>query len=633
MPASDREPGLDRPISRRDFLDGMRVAIGAGAAGGMASPAEAAPRMANPAALTGLRGAHVGSFEALHQLRDGAFWAKAPRPVATREAYDLVVVGAGISGLAAAHAFRKGRPRATVLVLDNHDDFGGHAKRNEFRTGGVFRIGYGGSQSIDSPAPYSRAALRLLDELGVRIEDYKRHAHGSLYASLGLGRARFFDRETYGEDRLVAQRASGEIDAAFIAAAPISSTARQDLTRLATERFDPFPGETLAAKRGKLARISYRSFLTDVWKLDPGAVSLFQTATHGLYGVGIDAVPAQDAHGLGLPGFQGMDLGTEPGPGQNLDSIRWPEAKTQFFHFPDGNAALARLLVRRLIPRALPGRSVADAATARLDYGQLDQPGAAVRIRLSSPVLRVRQDRAPPNARWVEVTYQQGGRLKSVAARRVILACWHTVIPLICPELPAEQREAMAYGVKVPLVYTNVLVRNWSAWQRLGVARISCPSFWHTSVSLDHPVSMGAYRFPQSPAEPIVLHMAKTPCRPGLPARDQHRAGRHELLATPFAEIERSIRAQLDRLLGPGGFDAARDILAITVNRWPHGYAYQYNSLFDDFWLAGGPTPAERARRQFGRITIANADSGAYSYADAAIDHGLRAAREALTAL
>ena len=160
------------------------------------------------------------------------------------------------------------------------------------------------------------------------------------------------------------------------------------------------------------------------------------------------------------------------------------------------------------------------------------------------------------------------------------------------------------------------------------VRSIVCPGLWHTSVSLDKLVSLGTYRSSRSPDEPIVLHLSKTPCQPGLDARAQHRAGRVRLLSTSFEAIERSIREQLARTLGDGGFDPARDILAITVNRWPHGYAYQYNSLSDPFWLAGGQAPCVIARQRFGRIAIANADAAAYAYTDAAIDQAHRAVQE-----
>jgi spermidine dehydrogenase len=157
---------------------------------------------------------------------------------------------------------------------------------------------------------------------------------------------------------------------------------------------------------------------------------------------------------------------------------------------------------------------------------------------------------------------------------------------------------------------------------------VATPGFWHTSFALDMPVSVGTYKHPTNPQQPIVLHLSKSACRPGLPTRAQHRAGRLELLATSFETIERSIRDQLGRALDGGGFDPARDVLGITVNRWPHGYAYQYNSLEDAFWLNGGEQPCVVARRPFGRIAIANADAAAYAYTDAAIDQGHRAVQE-----
>ena len=501
------EQGADGlpPITRRDFLDG--VAIGIGGALGLPDLLGAFQgRSPYPPALTGLRGAHPGAFEAFHALRDGAFWRTAPAPRSTGESYDLVVVGAGLSGLAAADHYRRARPGARILLLDNHDDFGGHAKRNEFTAAGRLYLGYGGTQSIDSPAPYSADARRLVAELGVDVARYGQMVDDRLYPSLGLEPAFFFDREAFGVDRLV----RGEpTEPAFRAAAPLSARARRDLARLATARFDPLPALAGPAKRLRLARTSYRTFLLELWRVDPSLLPLFETSCHDLFGVGIDAVAAQDAFGLGLPGFQGMGLDPAPGPGQNYDAIRSPEAATYYCHFPDGNATLARLLVRRLVPEAVSGRSADDVVTARVDYRRLDHPGAGVRIRLSSVVLRVRLTGSAGSARPVEVTYQQGGRLETVTARATILACWHSVIPYLCPDLPAAQKTALAYETKVPLVYTNVLVRDWTAFQRLGVREITCPSLWHTSVSLDFPVSVGTYRCPRSPTEPIVLHLFK----------------------------------------------------------------------------------------------------------------------------
>ncbi|HUG52141.1 MAG TPA: FAD-dependent oxidoreductase [Vicinamibacteria bacterium] len=634
MKPGDRELGMDRRITRRDFLDGMALAVGGtlivpGWARGLETGGGPARY---PPALTGLRGSHDGSWEVAHALRDGSFWASAGEATATGEEYDLVVVGAGISGLAAAYYYRQAAgPSARVLLLDNHDDFGGHARRNEFRLGRRTLVGFGGTYAIDSPAPYSAEARKLVADLGIDVSRYAKVKDGRLFPSLGLGRAVFFDRETFGADRLLPAPAEedGAAWKSFLAAAPLSEAARRDVARLLFEKVDHFPGLSSARKKERLARISYASFLTTVAGLDDGVVTFLQGRPHGLYGMGIDGVSAQDAWGLGFPGFAGLGLEPGPGPGQGLDAIRHKEAGgAYFFHFPDGNASLARLLVRALVPAAVPGRTADDVVTARTDYGRLDVVGAPVRVRLESTVVRVAHDGPESEAREVEVQYARGGRLVSVRGRRCVLACWHGVVPYICPELPAGQKDALAQATKVPLVYTSVLLRDWKALSALGVAEVYAPGAYYGSMELNAPVSIGSYRAPRSPSDPIVVHLDRSPCLPGRPAREQHRAGRLELLTTTFEEFERRTRDQLARMFEKGGFDPGRDVAAITVNRWPHGYAYQYNSLWDPFWLEGGPTPCEVARRPFGRIAIANADAGAYSYTDAAIDHAHRAVRE-----
>jgi spermidine dehydrogenase len=202
------------------------------------------------------------------------------------------------------------------------------------------------------------------------------------------------------------------------------------------------------------------------------------------------------------------------------------------------------------------------------------------------------------------------------------------MIPYLCDELPKPQKDALCSAIKVPLLYTNVLLRNGKAFQKLKANAIYAPGGYHTLVDVDLPVSIGDYHCPRDPEEPMIVHMSKSPCQKGLPPRDQHRIGRVELFTTPFKTMERNVRSQLSRILGPGGFDPARDIAAITINRWAHGYAYDYNSLFDKFVLEGGPTPCEIARKPFGRITIANADAGAHAFTNTAIDQAWRAVGE-----
>ena len=643
----DPELGMGRGITRRDFLNGVALTAGAAmlssdllAAADMHAAPEQSPGY-YPPALTGLRGSHPGSFDAAHSLRDGTFWEQAGAPVDTGESYDLVVVGGGISGLSAAHFFRKvAGSSARVLVLENHDDFGGHAKRNEFSSPQRTLLGFGGTFSIESPAPYSAVAKGLIEELGIDVPSYPKYANRGLYRSFGLGPKVFFDKETFGADKLVINqlpRIGGESEdeqarardlEIFLQEAPFSGAAKADYRRLVTDKKDYLPGLSSDEKKARLARMSYNSFLSDLVKVSPEVVKLFQAMPQGLFGVGFDAVAAQDAWGLGAPGFAGLNLDPAPGKGMNRDAIPNEEAEKYFFHFPDGNASIARLLVRQLIPQAIPGHSATDVVMARASYARLDEKNSPVRIRLNSTAVRVRHQGDPASARGVEIAYARRGKVYTVQAAHCILACWHVVIPYICEQLPDKQKQALSSAAKVPLLYTNVAIRNWKAFQKLGTNAIYTPGGYHSYMNLDLPVSIGGYECSQKPEEPIVIHMMKTPCKPGRSAREQHLLGRVELFTTTFETMERNIREQLARVLGPGGFDPANDITAITVNRWPHGYAYEYSSLWDKFWLEGGETPCEVARKPFGRIAIANADAGAYAYTDCAIDHAHRAVGE-----
>ncbi len=654
MDSRDRELGMGRRITRRDFLNGVAVTAGAAmmpwdldaaGLGDQTGHDQASPEKSPvyyPPALTGMRGSHPGSFDVAHSLRDGTFWDSAGKPEETGETYDLIIVGGGISGLAAAHFYRKtAGEKARILILDNHDDFGGHAKRNEFRVGDSFRLGFGGTFSIESPAPYSAVAKGVIEELGIDVPSYSRHFDKTLYRSKGMQPRIFFDKETFGVDKLVINptprtggeseeftSASPEVMKQFLAEAPLSEQAKHDLVRLLEDTKDYFPGLTSEQKKEKLARMSYASFLRDICGVHEDILKMYQSMPHPLFGVGFDAVAAQDAWGLDMPGFAGLHLDPAPGKGMNRDAIPNEDAEKYFFHFPDGNATIARLLVRKLIPEAVPGKSLNDVVLAKANYAKLDESSSSVRIRLNSTAVRVKHAGDAASAKEVEVAYVRGGKLYTARAKNSILACWHVVIPFICDELPDKQKEALSSAQKVPLLYTNVALRNWTAFQKAATNSVYAPGMYHTYVNLDLPVSFGGYECARKPEEPIVVHMMKAACQPGSPARKQHIVGRMELYTTTFETMERKIRDQLARTVGSFGFDPARDVAAITVNRWPHGYAYEYNSLFDSFWLEGSETPCEVARKPHGRIAIANSDAGAYAYTDEAINQAWRAVGE-----
>jgi spermidine dehydrogenase len=640
----DRELGMDRPITRRDFLDG--VAAGIGAASLLAGKAEGATAYAqdrpgyNPPTLTGMRGSHDGSYDYAHALRDGNVFKNAGTPVNTQEAYDLVIVGGGISGLAAAYFYRARNASAKILILDNHDDFGGHAKRNEFRPGGRLLITNGGTLSIESPFDYSKEARGLLSELGIEPVALEEKSEKITDRTIfqGLQNAVFFDKETFGTDRLVVGMPGGRRGAGaaagltwkeFLAKTPLSEQAQADIARLQEEHVDYMPGLSDAEKKDRLSRMSYKDFLLNVVKVHPDVIPFYQTRTHGLYGVGIDAVGALELW-PNSPGFQGMDL--KPGPYRRLSFTALGEhipKQPYEYHFPDGNATIARLLMRSLVKGAMPGSSAEDSILANTDYTRLDRSESQVRIRLGSTCLRARHVGDPAMAKEVEIVYGREKQLYSVRAKSAILGCWNMMIPFLCPELPAKQQEALHYGVKVPLVYTAVALRNWTAFKKLGMRGAQTPGMYHTTLNLELPTNIGEYRPEISPEQPILARMLRTPCKPGLSARDQQRVGHADLLSTPFSTFERNIRDQFARVLGSGGFDPARDIDAITVNRWPHGYAYEYNFLWDPEWPKG-ESPCEIGRRRFGRISIANSDAAAAAYTDQAIDQAYRAVQEQL---
>ncbi|HLY07599.1 MAG TPA: FAD/NAD(P)-binding protein [Rhizomicrobium sp.] len=631
---SDRDLGMGRDIARRDFLQGVAIGVTFGAlapelAQAAEQEAQNAPGYYPPTRL-GMRGDHPGSFEAAHELRDGDFWNRTASLVDDNDAYDLVVAGGGISGLSAAWFYRAANPRAKILIIENHDDFGGHAKRNEFHVNGRMELINGGTLGIDSPYPYSAVASGLLHALGVEPAKLSRECNvESVYA--GMGRAVFFDRETFGQDRLVQldAREWGKTDPRvwpeFLDKAPLTPAVKKSILKIQTGKDDYLPGLSGDEKKDRLSRISYKDYFLQIVKADPGVVPFYQHITDEWWGVGFDAISALDSWAMGYPGFDGLKL---KAGGPSLKRMGYTPAGystaggSEDFHFPDGNASIARLLVRALVPGSIPGKDAHDVVSAKADYAMLDAPGNAVRIRLNNIVVRARD-----TGKGVEVAYtasRGGGPVRRVRAKVCVLAGFNAMIPYIVPELPEPQKKALHALVRCPLVYTNLALRNWASFHTLGVRRIEAPGSYHMSVSLNPAVDIGSYRSVRNPDEPNLIRMVRAPAKPGLSEYDQNRFGRMELLQTPFETFERNIRDQLARTLAGTGFDPARDIEGIAVNRWAHGYAPEYNSLWDtDYDAQHGPNMM--ARRPFGRIAIANSDSGFAAYTDSAIDQAHRA--------
>jgi spermidine dehydrogenase len=617
-------------ITRRDFINGIALSV---TAGGTLSPLELLAS-ANPAAyppeLAGMRGNHPGSFEVAHALaREGRSW---PRPESLSDhIYDLVVVGGGISGLSAAFMFRQRTgPQARILVLDNHDDFGGHAKRNEYSVDGKTIIGYGGSQSIDTPSSYSKAAASLLRDVGIDTEPFYDYFDRKYYSERGLSRGVYFSKEHYGRDTVNPnvlrswEGAQADGPASIIKDYPFSDAAKQNFIQLLTEPRDYLPGMDRDEKIALMRQISYSDYLRKYVGAHEEVIAFCRDRLRGLWGFGFDALSALEGARFGMPGTEHLDYSDPSIARQEFD-------EPYIFHFPDGNASIARALVRQLVPAAVPGeKSMEGLVAARIDYKQLDHRSNTTRIRLSSTAIDARH---VDGKQAVDVTYVRDGSPYRVRGKHVILACYNHMVPHLCPDLPKVQAEAIQVAEKVPLAYINIVLRDSQAFKNVGYHEFYVPQteLMH-SFGLDFPVSMGAYRFAQTSADPVVVHGSFAASAPdqGLTERQQHIVGRQRMYEMTYQDFETLIIRQLSGALGGGGFDAERDIAAITVNRWPHGYAYEYNELYDPPEWTQKDGPHRIGAAQIGRISIANSDAEAFAYVNGAIDAAYRAVNEQL---
>ncbi|NNF15606.1 MAG: NAD(P)-binding protein, partial [Gammaproteobacteria bacterium] len=566
---------MSRKITRRDFLNGTQIAIGAS----LLSPwtevfGKEAYRYAldpayYPPALTGLRGSHTGAWETMHARVAGTTW----KPTSAEENYDLIVVGAGISGLASAFFYHRQNPDARILILDNHDDFGGHAKRNEFTVDGKTRIGYGGTESIDTPSAYSDVARTLLTDIGIDTERFYEYFDQKLYDNLQMGKAVLYDKATYGQQQL--STGYGTLPwQDFVAQTPMNEKAKADLVRAFTDPRDYLPKLNIEQKKNLLSNLSYYDFLRDYVKVDQQILEMYRRWGISFWCVGIDEVPA-----IAVQSYD--DGGGMPGLRHTLPRVGARGDEPYIFHFPDGNASVARLLVRALIPTAVPGSTMEDVVTAQVDYTQLDRSHAPLKIRLNSTAVNVQHT---PQTDAVDVTFVHGKTAHTVRGKKCVMACYNSAIPYLCPELPEEQVRGLQYNVKVPLVYTKVMASNWRAFADLKTSFVYYTNDFYKQVELDYPVSLGAYQFGATPDDPMVLHMCHVPHFQDIKGPEQWRAGRRQLLETPYATYEHHVKEQLDMALAGAGFDVDQDIEAITVNRWAHGYSYSPDLLWEPDW-------------------------------------------------
>lgn len=607
-------------ITRRNVIDGSLVALGAAVLPNQFY-SDSKPKIDDeyyPPKLTGLRGSHPGSNTHAHARA----WTQKTDWGATtnlNEEYDLVIVGGGISGLSAAHFFQKKYGfNKKILILDNHDDFGGHAKRNEHSIDGKTLISYGGSQTIVEPQHASKEVMELFNDVGVDIDRFKSAYDMSFYKRHNLGAITYFNKKEFGEDKVVKHPfcnypnyiegiiMSGKMsDEDAVNETPLSKKGKEQLLRVVKggvhkldvpkEKLDEYLSEEL-----------YFDYLKNTLGVDdPGVIRMARNSGLDWALTGTDVMSIGAAKGCGALGFKPKAI--------------YDENSRYIHHFPDGNAGVARAIVKKLIPNIGKGNNAEEIMLSKFDYSQLDKSSNGTRIRLNSTVVNVKHSGDPDKKGEVSVNYIKDNKSYQVIAKKVVMACYNMIIPHIVSGLPTKQSAALRLQTKAPLQYTTVGLKNWRAVKEIEMAMAMSPGNMHQAVLMDFPVSMGGYKYTDNPDSPCILQMIAClyGSKMGAPSRDQYKEARYRMLGLQFKDYEKEIREHLTGMFPKKLFDFDRDVASITVNRWAHGYT-----------VGGGGDSVEVGRKPFGSITIANCDSAPGADMKTAIDMGYRAVNE-----
>lgn len=642
--------GMDKGISRRDFVGSSLLGAGA-ALLGTAAPSLMSSR-ANaltqrmPLPLTGLGSEWSGpggigdygdangnthrEVNAGHAIRNKEYRDRLGGAEDSGEEYDLVVVGGGFSGLTAAYNYSKARPNDSVLILENHAIFGGHAKQNEFDVDGVHLWAPQASEGNVWPiADQKKLGLhvRYWDEFGLPQEfewqslkgtEKKLNVPIDRFSPMNIAWERadtgyFFAGASAGDGRWVINPwKNGFTDT------PYSNQYKHDLVTAELYRQPPQVEDVAAF----LDSMTYLEYLTNIVGVSPAYAKHVDMPMAAMgCGLGSDVVSAYTAKGFFQPATAGFDI--LKGGRDLTDTIGLAS-------WPGGNCGIARHFVKAMIPDAFPkSRSISDVLNHEVNWKALDDEGQNVRFRLSSTAVSVEHEGRPDNSEHVGITYLKEGKLHRLRGKRVVMACEQHINKYIVKDLPKQQYSAMDTFMHAPMLTVNVAVRNWKFMEKLGItaARWDDGFGWWTSIRKQMIID-GKEPMPLDPNKPTVLTLYIPFPVPGLPVADQAAAARMQMFGLSYRDIEYRVRDQFTKMFGQAGFDAKRDIAGITANRWGHAYVVTPPGFHHG--KNGALSASDTIRKGFGRIQFAHSELIGEQLWQTAAMEGERAAAEVL---
>ncbi|MBC8414567.1 MAG: NAD(P)/FAD-dependent oxidoreductase [Nitrospira sp.] len=623
--------GMDIEITRRDFINAALIGTGA-----------LLLDLPSPAALfaetheidgyggTGDYAVSHGNMDAQRQAAHSHFGNldKAPEnAIDTGEVYDFLIIGGGFSGLSAAfeiknHYFRE----RSCLILDNHDITGGHAKRNEFEIGSYKLYGPQASNSFMALSRPSQPGYDIYNRLRLpsnfNYQEMEKGLNPLQFDKTNYGFMLWYDDPSIGHHIApFVKKGSRSPDQMWLSDqwgknfkdAPVPPQMKKDFVSWRTSQ------EQYYAKGDYLRwldSITYKHYIENIMGLNPRVTKYADPVLASSVGLGCDAISAYAAYQVDMPGFRNFKV---------LQSLR----ESDWHSFPGGNDGIARHLVKALIPDAISGeRTFPEIMNSRVNFDAMDRSENKTRIRLGSTAVWVEHDGQPKDSEYVMVYYQKDGKIYRVKAKKAIVTSGAYVASKIVSGLPQEHREAYGQFHRSPIMVVNVALNNWRFLYKLGLTACRWFGGFGFSCNIKQPMLVAENHPPLHPDYPAVLTFYIPFYYPGAPLKEQGSTGRAELLNTSYYDYEVRLRKQMVMLFGSAGFDPGRDIAGIIFNRWGHAYVSPQPGFY--FGRDGKSAPRDIAKKDFGRISFANAEHNGHQNWVSAAEEGVRAAKQAM---